>query len=74
MAAYNFAAEKLRQWPAQELAPELLVSGDDLIAMGLAPGPLFKEILTKVEDEQLEGRLTTRQQALDFIKERYPAK
>jgi len=52
----------------------LLVSGDDLIAMGLAPGPLFKEILTKIEDEQLEGRLTTRQQALDFIKERYPAK
>ena len=72
MAAYNFAAEKLRQWSAQELAPELLVSGDDLIAMGLAPGPLFKEILTKVEDEQLEGRLTTRQQALDFTKERYP--
>ena len=74
MAAYNFAAEKLRQWPTQDLAPELLVSGDDLIAMGLAPGPLFKEILTKVEDEQLEGRLTTREQALDFIKERYPAK
>ena len=74
LAAYNFAAEKLRQWPTQELAPELLVSGDDLIAMGLAPGPLFKEILTRVEDEQLEARLTTRPQALDFIKERYPAK
>ena len=43
----------------------------DLIAMGLSPGPRFKEILTKVEDEQLDGRLTTRQHALDFIKDGY---
>jgi poly(A) polymerase len=47
------------------------VTGDDLIAMNLTPGPRFKEILTRVEDEQLEGRLTTRQQAIDFIKEHF---
>jgi hypothetical protein len=35
--------------------------------MGLVPGPLFREILTRVENEQLDGRLTTPQQALDFI-------
>ena len=71
LGAYDFASDRLRQWPPQELAPVPLVSGDDLIAMGFSPGRLFKEILTKIEDEQLEGRLTSRRQALDFITERY---
>jgi poly(A) polymerase len=71
LSAYNFASERLREWSPGELAPAPLVTGDDLIAMGFPPGRLFKEILTKVEDEQLEGRLTARQQALDFITERY---
>jgi tRNA nucleotidyltransferase/poly(A) polymerase len=68
---YDFAIEMSRKWTMEELAPPLLVSGDDLIGIGFAPGPLFKEILTRVEDEQLEGRLKTPQQALDFVKENY---
>ena len=39
--------------------------------MGFTPGPLFKEILTRVEDEQLDGRLNSTQQALDFIASEY---
>ena len=59
--------EKRRQWSDEEIAPAPLVSGNDLISMGFTPGPLFKEILTRVENEQLDGRLTTAQQALQFI-------
>lgn len=39
------------------LAPEALVDGEALIAMGLRPGPRFAEILWKVYDAQLEGRV-----------------
>jgi poly(A) polymerase len=72
MDDYAFAVERTQEWKGEDLAPPLLISGDDLIGIGFSPGPLFKEILTRVEDEQLEGRLKTPQQALDFVKEKYP--
>jgi len=68
---YAFATEMRGKWSAVDLAPPPLLSGTDLIAMGFSPGPLFKEILTRVEDEQLEGRLKTSEQATDFVKENY---
>jgi len=71
LGGYNFALDKTRQWPPEEITPPPLVSGRELISMGFAPGPLFKEILTRVEDEQLDGRLNTTQQALDFIASEY---
>jgi poly(A) polymerase len=71
LRGYNFAVEKRKQWSVEEIAPAPLVSGNDLISMGFSPGPLFKEILTRVEDEQLDGRLATAQQALEFIASRY---
>ena len=43
-------------------------TGRDLIALGQAPGPRFKELLEAVETEQLEGRLTDRQSALEWVK------
>jgi poly(A) polymerase len=58
--------------PPEELKPAPLLSGNDLIAMGYQPGPLFSEILSAVEDEQLEGTLTTPQQAHDFVLTRWP--
>jgi len=68
---YNFAVELSRKWRPEDLSPPLLVSGDDLISIGFSPSPLFKQILTRVEDEQLEGRLNTREEALAFVKEHY---
>jgi poly(A) polymerase len=64
---YEYALRKRKEWPDAEIWPQLLVTGDDLIAMGFSPGPRFKEILTRLEDEQLEGRLTTKEQALKYI-------
>jgi poly(A) polymerase len=57
---------------AQSLRPELLLDGADLIAMGYEPGPIFKEILTAVEDEQLEGKLTDKVAAKALVAERFP--
>lgn len=50
----------------EENAPPPLVTGDDLTAAGLAPGPLFKRLLDTTYDEQLEGRLTEKGAALGF--------
>jgi tRNA nucleotidyltransferase/poly(A) polymerase len=49
-----------------QFAPEPLITGDDLTAAGLQPGPAFKQILDSVYDAQLEGAVCTRQQALDL--------
>ena len=68
---YNFVWDLTLKWSLDDIAPPPLVSGDDLIRLGFSPGPLFKEILTRVEDEQLEGRLTTSDQALDFVRKEY---
>ena len=39
--------------------------------MGFAPGPRFKEILTAVEDAQLEGAVRSREAALELVRERF---
>jgi poly(A) polymerase len=58
--------------PPEELKPAPLLSGNDLIAMGYQPGPVFSEILSAVEDEQLEGNLVAPQQAREFVLARWP--
>lgn len=55
--------EELRE-EGEAASPQPLVNGDDLVRMGLKPGPNFKEILQKVYDAQLEGRVTNRDEAL----------
>lgn len=47
-----------------DYAPTPLLTGDDLTAAGLPPGPIFKKILEAVYDAQLEGRITSRAEAL----------
>lgn len=63
-AAYQFAVGKLSEWGPEDLRPKPLIDGRDLIALGLETGPRFREILTKVEDAQLEGLLKSREEAL----------
>ena len=74
---YDYASAKLAEFEAaaasESLRPEPLLDGADLITLGYQPGPLFKEILGAVEDEQLEGRLTGKDAALSFVKSKYPA-
>ena len=68
---YAYALHKRNQWTNDEIWPAPLVTGNDLISIGFAPGPRFKEILTLIEDEQLEERLTTREAALEFISRKF---
>jgi poly(A) polymerase len=49
------------------LKPKPLLTGHDLIAAGYQPGPAFARILKAVEDAQLEGEITTPEQALPLV-------
>ncbi len=73
LGAYDFVQQKRHEIPAESMRPSKLVTGDDLIAAGHTPGPKFREILNAVEDAQLEGRLISRDQALEFIHREFPA-
>jgi poly(A) polymerase len=72
LATYEFLQAKRAEISPQQMRPSPLVTGDDLIAAGHAPGPKFREILTAVEDAQLEGRLLSRGDALEFVRREFP--
>jgi len=71
--AYEYAQEQLRSLPPEAIRPAPLVTGRDLIEAGYEPGPRFKEILGAVEDAQLEGRLTSREAAMELVRREFPA-
>ena len=68
---YDFLRVKEAEFAAEPLIPKPLLSGKDLIALGYPPGPGFKPILEAIQNEQLEGNLCTKEQALDWLAERY---
>jgi poly(A) polymerase len=61
---YEFVRRFLVETPPEQVRPARLITGDDLKAMGLAPGPVFKEALRAVEDAQLNGQIHTPEEAL----------
>ena len=68
--SYEFVLKFLRETPVELVRPPRLINGDDLKSLGFVPGPRYREILDAVEEAQLEGGLTTREQALAFVRER----
>lgn len=68
LSSYDFARERFAAIPADERKPPRLVTGADLIREGYAPGPEFSRLLEAAEDAQLEGRISTREEGLAFIR------
>ena len=68
---YEFLLRKRDEFANEPIIPPPLVRGDDLIALGLKPGPKFGEILETVETRQLEGTLRTRDEAIEWVKREY---
>jgi poly(A) polymerase len=65
---YDFLRQKKEEFASEPLIPPPLITGNDLIALGWKPGPKFKEILDAIQTRQLEGTLTTREEALEWVK------
>ena len=72
LTTYEFISKRRAETPPETMRPERFVTGRDLIAAGHRPGPRFKEILSAVEDAQLEGRLHSRDAALEFVRREFP--
>lgn len=62
--SYEFIQAKLTEFSVEELQPQCLISGRDLIQAGYKPGPNFGRALEAVETAQLEGEIDTREQAM----------
>ncbi len=69
--SYEYSREQLRSMPPEAIRPTPLITGRDLIDAGYDPGPRFKEILAAVEDAQLEGRLTSRDAAMEYVHQEF---
>lgn len=70
---YHFLHAKRAEFASAPLIPPPLITGRDLIQLGHRPGPRFAEILEAVENRQLEGTLTTRDEALAWVRAEWPA-
>lgn len=66
---YEFCLRKLDEMPVEALNPVRLLTGDDLIAMGFSPGPSLGRILKMVEEAQLNGEITTPEEARKLVSE-----
>ena len=68
----DYVARRSAAIPPEQISPRPLLTGRDLIRMGYAPGPSFGAILSTVEEEQLEGRLETPEEAASFVLRAFP--
>lgn len=66
---YHFLLAKEQEFANEPLIPKPLIKGRDLIDLGWTPGPVFKQVLEAVETLQLEGQLTSREEALAWVRD-----
>jgi len=71
---YYFIKLKLDELAVEEIKPPPLLTGKDLIAEGLKPGPAFGEILNEVYDLQLEEQVTTKEEGLEYVRKHWGEK
>lgn len=64
---YEFMLAKRAEFQNAPLVPPRLINGGDLIHLGWHSGPAMGRLLTTLQNLQLEGTLSTRQEAFDWI-------
>ncbi len=74
LTAYDFVRKLLAETPSEQIRPSKLLTGNDLLAMGYKPGPVFRQILTSLEDAQLEGKVETREEATRYVRSKFKPK
>jgi poly(A) polymerase len=70
---FDFVTEKIKEFSdlKEEIKPQRLFTGEDLIQLGFKPSPEFKEILLFIETLQLEGEVKTKEEALRIVQEKF---
>ncbi len=69
LSIYDFIREKQEEFSKEPVMPDPLINGKDLMELGMKPGPMMGNLLTQLQDEQLEGLVTEREQALGRARE-----
>jgi tRNA nucleotidyltransferase (CCA-adding enzyme) len=68
----HWLRERAEALQVERSAPQPLLQGRDLLALGMAPGPAMGKILKRVYEDQLDGLVTSREEALDRIRSTVP--
>ncbi len=70
----RFELERIRKEAKGSALPAPLITGHDLRdVLKIPPGPIYRKILSRVQDAQLEGQLTNREEALEFVRKHLPS-
>ena len=65
---YDFLTAKGVEFANEPIIPKPLITGKDLIELGLKPGPQFRELLEEIQTKQLEESLSNRSEALEITR------
>lgn len=68
LSVLEFIGGVEKEFEKEKLRPTPFLRGKDLVEVGLAAGPVFSEILRKVEDLQLEGSIKSKEEAIEYVK------
>lgn len=71
LSNWRFLKKKIKTLSQEEIRPLPLISGRDLLKLGYQEGPLIGKMLRSVEESQLEGKLTEKQRALQWVKKNF---
>ena len=69
----EYVRAKRDEFGSEQIRPPRLLTGLDLIRAGFRPGPDFARVLAAVEDAQLEGRVTSSDEALALARTMLPS-
>lgn len=72
LAPVEFCLSKKSEFSSEPLRPPPLLRGSDLLELGYPRGPLYGEILHEAETRQLEGEITSRDEAIEWVRKAYP--
>lgn len=67
-AAQEWFIEKVRELDIEKKAPDPILMGRHLIELGITPGPVFKRLLDAVYELQLDGNVTTLDEAISELR------
>ena len=71
LSNWRFLKKKIKMLSREQIKPMPLLSGKDLLNLGYTEGPLIGKILRAIEEVQLEGVLTSKEEAADWTKENF---
>ena len=66
---FDFTINKINELSNEPIKPKPIINGNDLISLGLKPGPKFKKILSELFDEQLEGNILNHEEGVSLANE-----